>query len=125
MSAKIHDQSTYVGPARGAQALGAIGEESEEDEGSAGDQRPPAQLRSPRLGDVDVESVPQAFSHYTYDVSGGKQLVCDLQGVRGAPLTVKTRRAPLLWPGSGVRQGGLTAAPRGFTSASTAGVECN
>jgi len=30
---------------------------------------------------IDVNEVPQAFSHFSYEASRRKQLVCDLQGV--------------------------------------------
>lgn len=34
--------------------------------------------------DVRTGDIPQCFSHFTWSVSGGKQLVCDLQGVWNA-----------------------------------------
>ena len=50
--------------------LGAIVEDSdEEDEDGA---------------PIEVDEVPQAFSHFSYVASHGKQLVCDLQGVWNA-----------------------------------------
>ena len=53
-----------------ALGLGAIVEDSdEEDEDGA---------------PIEVEEVPQAFSHFSYVASHGKQLVCDLQGVWNA-----------------------------------------
>ena len=57
--------------ARKPSALGAIveGDSEDEVEEEAGD-------------DADLATdVPQCFSHFTHCISGGKQLVCDLQGV--------------------------------------------
>jgi len=59
-------------------ALGAIAEEQESDSDSDGEDD------SRQVGQKDrqiLDSVIQAFSHYTYVKSGGQQLVCDLQGV--------------------------------------------
>ncbi|CAJ1947683.1 unnamed protein product [Cylindrotheca closterium] len=33
---------------------------------------------------IQVENIPQAFSHFSYEHSKGKQLICDLQGVWNA-----------------------------------------
>ncbi len=32
-----------------------------------------------RAGVVELDEVPQCFSHFTYSVTDGKRLVCDLQ----------------------------------------------
>jgi len=67
---------------RDATSLGAICEDEEEEEeeeeedgggAGAGDARAAALIE-----------LPQCFSHFSYDHTGGKQLVCDLQGVWNA-----------------------------------------
>ncbi len=56
----------------GAGGMGAIAEDEEED----GDR---GRAQAGATGDADVNNVPQAFSHFSYVVTCGQKLVCDLQ----------------------------------------------
>ena len=51
----------------GIGSMGILEEEDEEDEEAA--------------APIELNEVPQAFSHFSYEHSRGKQLVCDIQGV--------------------------------------------
>lgn len=64
------------GPSEGPRGLflgigGAIIEEDEEEDDDDGEAIMP----------WDTDDVPQCFSHFTWSVTDGKRLVCDLQGV--------------------------------------------
>ncbi|KAG2455009.1 hypothetical protein HYH02_000834 [Chlamydomonas schloesseri] len=65
-----------------AAALGAIAEDEEEDEEEEEEGRDDEEERDvndagPAAAGTD--DVPQAFSHFTWDCTGGQKLVCDLQ----------------------------------------------
>jgi len=66
-------------------ALGVIAEESEEedDEDDEDDDFNAVARRHPAVAKIEVSAadIPQAFSHFSYQFSKRKMLVCDLQGV--------------------------------------------
>lgn len=77
-------------PANNATALGAIAEDDEVEDGD-GEERDNDDDDGEEEEDVNnggsIDGVPQAFSHFTWDCTGGQKLVCDLQvraGVCGA-----------------------------------------
>ncbi|PNW84737.1 hypothetical protein CHLRE_03g156650v5 [Chlamydomonas reinhardtii] len=71
-------------PANNATALGAIAEDDEVEDGD-GEERDNDDDDGEEEEDVNnggsIDGVPQAFSHFTWDCTGGQKLVCDLQGV--------------------------------------------
>lgn len=65
-------------------SLGAICEDGDEEEGWGSEDEGDGFGGESLANTVGVDEVPQAFSHFSYDHSGGKTLVCDLQGVWNA-----------------------------------------
>ncbi|PNH12301.1 Eukaryotic elongation factor 2 kinase [Tetrabaena socialis] len=78
--------------------MGAIAEEDEEEDEADVES-------SARVG--VVEHVPQCFSHFTYNVTAGKKLVCDLQGVWNS-VDGFTMTDPVIHHGSGTKRNGAT-----------------
>ena len=66
--AVLQSTSPRIVGSASAHALGGIYEEDEDEDE---DEEVP----------ITIDDVPQAFSHFSFEASGGKQLVCDLQGV--------------------------------------------
>ena len=90
--------------------LGAIVED-EEDEEEDEKGREATNNAAGGGGAARTEDVPQAFSHFTWDCTAGRKLVCDLQ--------VRRRQAMIRWSLRG--SGGLVW-PRG---GGWAGAHCN
>ncbi|PNH12275.1 Eukaryotic elongation factor 2 kinase [Tetrabaena socialis] len=86
--------------------MGAIAEEDEEDEDEVDS--------SARVG--IVEHVPQCFSHFTYSVTEGKKLVCDLQGASSASSVNRPRQPIAKLMQLLKRSGAITRSLRGFPS---------
>ncbi len=96
-----------LGPAHGAGSgggLGAIAEDGpeEEDEEEA-EEEEEAPGGWPRAGAAagglvcDIDDVPQAFSHFTFDVTCGQKLVCDLQVGAGVVSCPARAHSVLSW----------------------------
>ena len=62
--------------------LDAIAEEDEEEEEDDEEVRPDSRLGAAQEAELDM--IPQCFSHFTWSVTDGRKLVCDLQGVWNA-----------------------------------------
>jgi len=70
---------------RGSLGLGMINEDDEDDEDDEDeDYNDQGRADTARSEEDLYETSPQAFSHFTYDATHGKELVCDLQGVWNA-----------------------------------------
>ncbi|GFR40057.1 hypothetical protein Agub_g595 [Astrephomene gubernaculifera] len=91
--------------------LGVIAEGDEEEDEEGGEEEV-----SSGASQGAVEHVPQCFSHFTYYVTGGRKLVCDLQGVWN-PVDGFTMTDPVIHHSSGSKHNGATdKGPEGFRS---------
>ncbi|KAG2448501.1 hypothetical protein HYH02_006392 [Chlamydomonas schloesseri] len=91
-------------------ALGAIAEDEEEeesDEDAEEDARNNAGGGPAGGAEAHIEDVPQAFSHFTWDCTEGRKLVCDLQGVWNSTDGF-TLTDPVIHHASGGRRNGAT-----------------